>query len=85
MLCADKLWVIHQGEILEGAPEDLGISGLFDTLFKTAGITFDEESRRFKHSKSSKGSIQLKGEPENGARWNDLDLTLKLLLTVPLK
>jgi len=69
MICADKLWVIHQGEILEGSPEDLGISGLFDTLFEPAGITFDEESRRFKHSESPKGSIQLKGEPENVLKW----------------
>jgi len=69
MMYADKLWVIHRGEILEGAPEDLGISGLFDTLFDTTGITFDEESRRFKHTESPKGSIQLSGAPENALIW----------------
>ena len=33
MQCADKLWVIHEGKILEGAPEDLGLSGLFNECF----------------------------------------------------
>ena len=69
MLYADKLWVIHQGEILEGAPEDLGISGLIKTLFESSGITFDEESRRFKYTESKKGSIGLIGGPEKVLIW----------------
>ena len=69
MMCADKLWVIHRGQILEGAPEDLGISGVFNSLFDTTGITFDEEVRRFKYTESPKGSIELSGKPENALNW----------------
>ena len=36
MLCADKMWVIHEGKILEGSPEDLGLSGIFNELFSTS-------------------------------------------------
>lgn len=69
MLCADKLWVIHNGRILEGAPEDLGLSGIFNTIFETTGITFDEDTLRFRYNESTKGSIQLSGEPENAVIW----------------
>ncbi|MEN8227215.1 MAG: ABC transporter ATP-binding protein [Bacteroidota bacterium] len=69
MMCADKLWVIHGGKILEGAPEDLGISGVFTTLFHTTGIMFDEDSRRFKYAESPKGSIRLTGEPAEALAW----------------
>lgn len=69
MSCADKLWVIQEGKIMEGAPEDLGISGLFNTLFDTSGITFDEESRRFKYSGAPRGSITLTGESGQIAVW----------------
>ena len=58
---ADKIWVIHQGRILEGAPEDLGISGLFDILFENSGIRYDLASKRFKYSTVSKGSVRLQG------------------------
>ncbi len=69
MLYADKLWVIHRGEILEGAPEDLGISGLIRSLFDTSGITFDEESRRFKYSEQPKGTIGLRGKTDHVLTW----------------
>ena len=69
MMCADKLWVIHNGQILEGAPEDLGISGIFNTIFDTTGITFDEDAMRFRYTESPKGSILLSGKPENALIW----------------
>ncbi len=69
MHCADKIWVIHEGNILEGAPEDMGISGLYNTLFKAAGINYDEKARRFKYTSAQKGSIQLEGEPGKELLW----------------
>ena len=69
MLCADKMWVIHEGEILEGAPEDLGLSGLFDDLFRSSGIGYDEPSGRFLFKRSSLGSIRLEGEDETARGW----------------
>jgi len=62
MHCADKIWVIYQDKILEGAPEDLGISGYFDKLFESAGVQYDQQSRRFKYVSASRGSIRLDGK-----------------------
>jgi len=69
LMCADKLWVIHQGRILEGAPEDLGISGVFDALFAESGIMFDAENHRFKYGVASKGTIHLSGEGDLALKW----------------
>lgn len=69
MMCADRLWVIHEGKILEGSPEDLGISGIFNDLFQSSGITFDEDTRRFIYKESRLGTVQLTGEPENVVAW----------------
>jgi iron complex transport system ATP-binding protein len=62
MHCADKIWVIYQNKILEGAPEDLGISGLFERLFEPAGVRYDQLSGRFKYAAASKGNIRLEGK-----------------------
>jgi iron complex transport system ATP-binding protein len=69
MFCADKIWVIYGGDIREGAPEDLGISGLFDRLFQASGVSYDQESSRFKQVKASKGKIRLEGREGRELRW----------------
>lgn len=69
MQCADKMWVIHEGEIHEGAPEDLGISGLFNKLFSTSGISYDEQTGSFLFSGKQRGSISLEGENGNALIW----------------
>jgi len=69
LMCADKLWVIHQEVVREGAPEDLGVSGLFDALFDAAGIAFDREARKFKYKSDPKGTVRLRGGPEIALIW----------------
>ena len=69
MLCADKMWVIHEGRILEGAPEDLGMSGLFNELFSTSGISFDELAGRFLFSGKQRGRVYLEGEEGKPLIW----------------
>ena len=69
MQCADKMWVIHEGRILEGAPEDLGMSGLFNDLFSSSGIRFDEIAGRFLFSRDHKGSIHLEGDAKEALVW----------------
>lgn len=69
MHCADKIWVIYQDKILEGAPEDLGISGLFEWLFEPAGVSYDQLSGRFKYAKASRGSIRLDGREGPELLW----------------
>jgi iron complex transport system ATP-binding protein len=69
MQYADKMWVIHGGRIHEGAPEDLGLSGLFDELFSTSGIHYDEPSRRFLFKGISRGTVRLEGSGNRGYVW----------------
>ncbi|MDF1574376.1 MAG: ABC transporter ATP-binding protein [Bacteroidales bacterium] len=69
MQCVDKMWVIHKDRVEEGAPEDLGLSGLFDVLFSSSGITFDERAGRFLFSALQKGSISLSGEQGEALIW----------------
>ncbi|MDA3821552.1 MAG: ABC transporter ATP-binding protein [Bacteroidales bacterium] len=45
---ADKLWVIHNNTLLQGAPEDLGISNIFEHIFEDSDVVFDEKNLRFK-------------------------------------
>jgi iron complex transport system ATP-binding protein len=69
MQCADKMWVIHEGRILEGAPEDLGLSGLFNELFSTSGIKYDEQAGRFLFSGKFQGCVSLEGEQGKALIW----------------
>ncbi len=69
LMAADKFWIIHQGQVHEGSPEDLGIKGLFDKLFEDAGIGFDPGSGRFKYRKEQRGTVRLTGEPGTGVTW----------------
>ncbi len=69
LLCADKFWVITDGFIHEGSPEDLGLEGLFQQLFDGTGITFDLESGRFIHSIDSRGSVTLSGASGEAFAW----------------
>jgi iron complex transport system ATP-binding protein len=66
---ADKMWVIHKGRILEGAPEDLGLSGLYNELFSDSGITYDEQVGRFLGSVRERGFIAVTGEGEDLLIW----------------
>ena len=69
MRCADKMWVIHEGRILEGAPEDLGLAGLFNELFSTSGIRYDEQAGSFLFSGKQRGRIRLEGEQGKSLIW----------------
>jgi iron complex transport system ATP-binding protein len=63
------MWVIHKGRILEGAPEDLGLSGLYNELFSDSGITYDEQVGRFLGSVRERGFIAVTGEGEDLLIW----------------
>lgn len=69
LIKADKLWVIHRGSIMEGAPEDLGISGLFDALFSGSDITFNQDERKFQFNRDIKGRIGLKSNDNSALSW----------------
>jgi iron complex transport system ATP-binding protein len=69
MQCADKMWVIHGDRILEGAPEDLGITGLFSELFSSSGIRYDEQAGKFLFTGRQQGRIHLEGAGGETRVW----------------
>lgn len=69
LMCADKFWVISEEAIHEGAPEDLGLAGLFHQLFDSSGVHFDLKSGRFIYSLSYRGSLSLSGGQEEVVAW----------------
>lgn len=75
LMHADRLWVIDRGLVLEGGPEDLGLSGLFDTLFRDTGIAFDHARRRFIREIAPKGTYILSGGEEPVRGWTRNALT----------
>lgn len=44
---ADKMWVISNKTLHEGAPEDLVLNGVFDALFPETGLVFDAQRYSF--------------------------------------
>lgn len=71
LMYADKFWVIDGEKIHEGAPEDLGLAGLFDRLFDHSGITFDVSSGRFVYSTTPRGSVSLSGGTGEAFDWTN--------------
>jgi iron complex transport system ATP-binding protein len=69
MMYADRFWVIQDGAIREGAPEDLGLEGLFNRLFDSSGIGFDAPSARFRISPTLRGTIGLEGDHSDALLW----------------
>lgn len=54
---ADQIWIIDDNKILKGAPEDLGIEGAYDHLFKSSGLDFDHRNMRFAKKKKIRKKI----------------------------
>ena len=69
MMSADKFWVIEDGQVLEGAPEDLGMTGVFERLFADPGIRYDPESGKFRYIRSFRGEIGLEGPADPVFFW----------------
>jgi iron complex transport system ATP-binding protein len=69
LMFTDRLWVISGSEVREGAPEDLGLEGIFDALFESSGITFDVGSRRFRRTAGKRGALRLTGEDDLALAW----------------
>jgi hypothetical protein len=63
------MWVIQEDTILEGAPEDLGISGTYENLFSSSGIGFDDKTGRFLFKGKKRGRVCLAGEPGRAHNW----------------
>ncbi len=64
----DKIWLMLENEVLEGAPEDLILQGHYNKVFASENILFDEFSGDFRLKKIFRGSFSVEG-PELAKRW----------------
>jgi iron complex transport system ATP-binding protein len=58
----DKLWLMTDGGLLEGAPEDLLMNQGFRKLFKNSDLDFDARSLVFRFSRDLKKRIKIMGD-----------------------
>ena len=67
---SDKIWLILDNELVEGAPEDLIIAGAFDHLFDTSSVRFNSEEGTFSFRTEEKGTMYVDGEGYK-KRWTE--------------
>jgi len=58
----DKLWLMTDEGMYEGAPEDLLINQVFRKLFLNSAIEFDEKSMAFKFRRKYTGNITIRAD-----------------------
>jgi iron complex transport system ATP-binding protein len=59
---SDKIWLILDDKLVEGAPEDLLIEGAFDHIFDSSPVKFNSEHGTFSFRLDDHGSIYIEGE-----------------------
>jgi iron complex transport system ATP-binding protein len=59
---SDKIWLILDNRLMEGAPEDLMIEGAFDHLFDSSPVQFNSEDGTFSFRSEEKGRIYIEGD-----------------------
>ena len=60
---ADRLWLLSSdGELFDGAPEDLILNGAFERVFSAEGVTFDRERGSFHTRQEACGRLRLEGD-----------------------
>jgi iron complex transport system ATP-binding protein len=59
---ADVIWLMADGRIEVGAPEDLVLSGSFAETFAAEGVQFDPVTGSFRIKRPEKGTIDVIGE-----------------------
>jgi len=64
---ADKIWLMIDNEIFQGAPEDLILNEKFNKLFENSNLHFDKIKGDFRLKRKHKEKIGLFGE---GASYN---------------
>ncbi len=60
----DKIWMMTEGGIIEGAPEDLILNNSFDSVFSGSSLMFNKESGRFDYPVDILHEVYIEGEGE---------------------
>jgi iron complex transport system ATP-binding protein len=58
---ADKIWLLKEQGLTEGAPEDLMLEGSFETLFDSKKVEFNSNDGSFTIRNEEKGRIIVRG------------------------
>lgn len=67
---SDKIWLILETGLLEGAPEDLILSGHFDNLFKSSSVHFNSVSGSYSFKNENRGAVYIEGS-ETYRHWTE--------------
>jgi len=59
---ADKIWLLFDDRLVEGAPEDLMSEGAFEHLFESSVVKFNSVDGAFSFMNEKRGLIYLEGE-----------------------
>jgi iron complex transport system ATP-binding protein len=59
---ADHIWLLAEGRLHTGAPEDLVLNGTFATAFQADGVFFDNASGSFHFPLQNGAAIALTGD-----------------------
>ncbi len=59
---ADRVWLLAQGTLTDGAPEDLVLSGAFASAFQNEGVVFNISEGAFHVERPQRTPIRLVGE-----------------------
>ena len=60
----DKIWMMTEGGMVEGAPEDLILSNSFNSVFPGSSLIFNMESGRFDYPADRLHEVYIEGEGE---------------------
>lgn len=60
---SDKIWLVLDKEMIEGAPEDLLINGDFDHLFESSSVKFNSHDGSYSfNDHTNRGTLSIKGD-----------------------
>jgi iron complex transport system ATP-binding protein len=59
---ADKIWLLDEKKLIEGAPEDLMLAGDFDHIFDSSPVKYNSDYGTFSFIGEERGEIFIEGE-----------------------
>jgi len=66
---ADRVWLLHEGALHIGAPEDIVLSGVLGAAFAGDGVRFDLEQGTFQYAATPTRTIALQGPSTMHMLW----------------
>jgi iron complex transport system ATP-binding protein len=78
----DKIWLMLDDDVVEGAPEDLALAGHFERMFRSDKVYFNSESGDFVLRKNTMGTYTLIGTEGKINLWTNRALVRMGLVSV---